>query len=191
MTTRKEVYAAIDSELAYAEARWRHSCTEAGIEYRPDDTKLVEEWLMFILGYYHDAVSAAAHKPGPASSLEIMRKLAALCVRCMTIHGGYRRGLAGSEMYSMPGPLTLPLVYGLIDGERTYQDRLPLSRTDGKKRTPCGYLCMFYTYLNRAINGWTENPGDNEALRNISKLAGIAVHCMEDHGAPMRPPFTP
>jgi hypothetical protein len=77
-------------------------------------------------------------------------------------------------------------VYKLIDGEREYQDQLPPSRTDGKPRSVGDYLTMFRHYLNKADEAWTDNPGDWQALDVVRKLGGIAVHCMEDHGAPPR-----
>ena len=78
------------------------------------------------------------------------------------------------------------LVYRLIDGERAYQDKLPPARTDGQPRTVGDYLTMFQYYLDKAAEAWVMNPGDQPALDVVRKLAGIAVHCMEDHGAPAR-----
>lgn len=77
-------------------------------------------------------------------------------------------------------------VYELIDGERSYQDTLPPSRTNGAPRTVGDYLTMMATYFRRAQDDWTNNSGDEQALDEIRKIAGIAVHCMEDHGAPER-----
>jgi len=77
-------------------------------------------------------------------------------------------------------------VYTLIDGERDYQDRLPANRTDGEPRTVGDYLTMLQHYLNEAQRQWVMNAGSQEALDVIRKIAGIAVHCMEDHGAPPR-----
>lgn len=77
-------------------------------------------------------------------------------------------------------------VYQLIDSERAYQDKLPSTRTDGQPRTVGDYLTMFQYYLDKAAEAWVMNPGDQSALDVVRKLAGIAVHCMEDHGAPPR-----
>lgn len=77
-------------------------------------------------------------------------------------------------------------VYELIDGERSYQDTLPPSRTDGVPHTVGDYLVMLDCYLRRAKDDWTNNAGNEQALDEIRKIAGIAVHCMEDHGAPAR-----
>lgn len=77
-------------------------------------------------------------------------------------------------------------VYRLIDGERDYQNALGPDRTDGAPRTVGDYLTMMQHYLAKATEAWVMNPGDQEALDVVRKLGGIAVHCMEDHGAPER-----
>jgi len=77
-------------------------------------------------------------------------------------------------------------VYKLIDGERNYQETLPASRTDGRQHTAGEFLVMLQHYVNKAVEAWTLNAGDEAALDQIRKCAGICVHCMEDHGAPPR-----
>lgn len=77
-------------------------------------------------------------------------------------------------------------VYDALDGERDYQDSLPPNRTDGVSRTVGDYLTMLATYLRKAQDEWTNNAGDEQALEQIRKIGDIAVHCMEDHGAPTR-----
>jgi hypothetical protein len=84
-------------------------------------------------------------------------------------------------------------VYRAIDGERDYQDWLGSDRSDGMPRSVGDYLTLLRAYLAKADAAWTDNPGDRPALHVIRKIAGIAVHCMEDHGAPPReaPPVNP
>lgn len=77
-------------------------------------------------------------------------------------------------------------VYKLIDGERDYQDSLGANRTDGRQHSVGEYLVMLDTYLRRAFDAWTGNPGDSAALDEVRKIAGIAVHCMEDYDTPSR-----
>lgn len=77
-------------------------------------------------------------------------------------------------------------VYKLIDGERDYQDILPETRTDGNQRSVGDYITMMGYYYNKMVEAWTQNPGDEQALDVMRKIGGIAVHCMEDHGAPAR-----
>ena len=45
---------------------------------------------------------------------------------------------------------------------------------------------MLSSYIRRAQDEWTDNAGDQAALEVVRKIAGIAVHCMEDNGAPGR-----
>lgn len=77
-------------------------------------------------------------------------------------------------------------VYRAIDRERDYQDLLPPSRTDGMPRTVGDYITMIQYYLAEATKAWVMNPGDEQALDVIRKIAGISVHCMEDHGVVQR-----
>lgn len=77
-------------------------------------------------------------------------------------------------------------VYDAIDSERAYQEALQknTARSDGKQRSVGDYLTMLRRYMQQADERWCDNPGDDQALDTVRKIAGIAVHCMEDHGAP-------
>jgi hypothetical protein len=77
-------------------------------------------------------------------------------------------------------------VYHAIDTERDYQDTLPPNRTDGEPRTVGDYITMLQYYQAQLVAGWTMSTGNDVALQIMRKIAGIAVHCMEDHGAPER-----
>ena len=77
-------------------------------------------------------------------------------------------------------------VYDAVNSERDYQDRLGSDRTDGRNRTVGDYITMLQHYQGALVDAWTLNPGDEQALEVMRKIAGIAVHCMEDHGAPHR-----
>jgi hypothetical protein len=77
-------------------------------------------------------------------------------------------------------------VYSTIDGERDYQDNLPSHRTDGSDHTVGDYLVMLDSYLGKAKDAWTFNPGTVASLKQIRKIAAIAVRCMEEHGAEPR-----
>lgn len=79
-------------------------------------------------------------------------------------------------------------VYRAIDTERDYQDNLGSDRTDHSTKTVGDYLTMLRHYLDEATHAWTLNKGNGPALHSIRKVAGIAVRCMEEHGAPKREP---
>ena len=78
--------------------------------------------------------------------------------------------------------MTRQEVYTVIDSERDYQD----IRWTGHQHEVAGYITMLQHYQAKLVAGWTENAGDGAALDIMRKIAGIAVHCMEVHGAPMR-----
>lgn len=203
---RHEVFALIDGEREYQGDRWRHTCALDNVPYTPDETKRVEEWLSFIYGYFQDAMQVASHVAGPLAALDVIRKLAGLCVACMEANG-----IVWRNQDCTMNPVKRKLVYRAINGERNYQDLLGPDRTDTAiipdgpgpyqksppslrktvvtQRTPHGELILFETYLRRAFDAWTDNPGNEPALDVIRKLAAICVRCMEHHGAPARVPF--
>ncbi|MEY4723362.1 MAG: hypothetical protein RLZZ324_875 [Candidatus Parcubacteria bacterium] len=90
------------------------------------------------------------------------------------------------------GKATRQEVYEAIDGEREYQDSCiahdPTRHETGpdSNHSVGAYLTMLAEYVRKAQQEWTDKAGHGPALEVIRKVAGIAVHCMEDHGAPKR-----
>lgn len=106
-------------------------------------------------------------------------------------------GLSGPEsmLAWLAGPTLRPQnnrsiarqqVYLAIDGEREYQDSLPRTRTDGSAKGVGDYLTLISRYHRKAEDDWSDTAGNDAALHQIRKIAAIAVHCLEDHGAPLR-----
>lgn len=80
-------------------------------------------------------------------------------------------------------------VYEAIDGERLYQDRMwAASGASADGVLSIGeQILLIEEYVTKARALWAvENRPELGALDMIRKIAGIAVHCMEDHGAPPR-----
>ena len=75
-------------------------------------------------------------------------------------------------------------VYAAIDGERDYQDKQ--WKGPDHQHEVGAYITMLTYYVQKAQEAWTVKSGDYDALHVIRKIAGIAVHCMEEHGAPKR-----
>jgi hypothetical protein len=81
-------------------------------------------------------------------------------------------------------------VYAAIDTERDYQDRrwpspfilgVPNPMSIGE------FILLIEEYTEKARVEWaTEKKPEDRALHFIRKVAGIAVNCMEQHGAPKR-----
>lgn len=82
--SRAEVYLRIDSERAYQGTRWG------------DKIHSVPEWLVYIRNYMNEAegiLSREADEVAVPKSLEIMRKLAGMCVCALEQHGcNFRKG---------------------------------------------------------------------------------------------------
>jgi len=88
-------------------------------------------------------------------------------------------------------------VYEVIDGEREYQDRVwrennpssPETALDGTAR-PLSIgedILLIEEYIAKARALWScEKRPELGALNILRKIAGIAVRCMETHGAPPR-----
>lgn len=184
-TSRDDVYAAIMSERIHQEKRIAES-------YNPRDTEefldnhQVGDYLSFIRDYQRQADNDNCRIWGVErieTVLTSIRKIGALAFACMEQHGAVPRFDAPAEALSSCDFLT---VKDVVDQERQYQDELPEDRTDGLFRSLGDYLTMLDTYVRKAADAWTNNAGVFEALEVVRKIAGICVHCMEDHGAPLR-----
>lgn len=81
-------------------------------------------------------------------------------------------------------------VYAAIDTERAYQDRLwPAPEVGGipNPMTIGEFVLLLEEYAARARKAWAEEKKPEMiALGIVRKVAGIAVNCMEQHGAPHR-----
>jgi len=79
-------------------------------------------------------------------------------------------------------------VYDAIDSERDYQAALESDsgRCCGRTKTVGDYGLLLHRYMAQLDIAFSDNAGDDQALNVIRKIAGIAVHCMEDCGAPHR-----
>jgi hypothetical protein len=88
-------------------------------------------------------------------------------------------------------PLTRKEVYALIDGERDYQDsrwNAATTITEGQHTTG-EFLVFMKDYLDEAFKQLSrqgEPKASQDALGTIRKVAGLAVACMEQNGAPPR-----
>jgi len=74
-------------------------------------------------------------------------------------------------------------VYAAIDSERAYQDTLV--RNDVLDQSPMEQLALIEYICAQMKADWYNNPGYPK-LDYVRKIAGIAVRCMEMHGAPQR-----
>jgi len=80
---RRDVYKRIDGERDYQDLRWNSNLREGDV---PDEDKPVSEWLNYIEFHLLKAKNANYHLNKDASLAEL-RKVAALAVRAMEIHG--------------------------------------------------------------------------------------------------------
>ena len=93
MITRAEVYAAIDSERDYQDKRWGETLSGG----RPPTAeqlagfRTVDEYALYIVGYAHKLLDNAATFAVTKDKLDIIRKVAGLCVACMEEHGAPKR----------------------------------------------------------------------------------------------------
>lgn len=88
MTTRFEVYAAIDGERDY-QKKWEDpELTDSGGKHS------TTEFLIYIRDYVEEALHIGCREPDPVAEpkmLNSMRKIAALAVCCMEQHGAPKR----------------------------------------------------------------------------------------------------
>lgn len=87
-------------------------------------------------------------------------------------------------------------VYAAIDTERAYQDKQwPSAEWSGDNNVSPNalsigeFILLMEEYASQARYSWTrEKRPEMNALNIVRKIAGIAVNCMEQHGAPKRIP---
>jgi len=93
MTTRQEVYAAIDSEREYQDKLWGHSLSgdRPSTELQPGGTRTVDEFSLYIIGYANDLLVNGSHFADEKDKLDIIRKISGLGVACMEQHGAPTR----------------------------------------------------------------------------------------------------
>ncbi len=81
-------------------------------------------------------------------------------------------------------------VYEAIDSEREYQDSLWPDHggaLTGNPLTIGEFVLLLQEYVSQARGEWTIEPKPEiNTLNVMRKIAGIAVNCMEQHGAPKR-----
>lgn len=93
MTSREEVYAALDSERNYQDSRWGGTLSgdrEPFAGQKAGD-RTVDEFILYIAGYTGDLVQNASHFADTQSKLDIVRKVGALCVATLEQHGAPKR----------------------------------------------------------------------------------------------------
>lgn len=91
MIERERVYDVIDGERAYQDAM------KVGPDGRTDGRqKSVGDYLTLIRVYSAKADAAYSGSPGDVPSLHEIRKIAAIAVQCMEVHGAHPR-LSDSE----------------------------------------------------------------------------------------------
>jgi len=84
MTSREEVYQAIDSERDYQDSRWNENTTTSGGYHSP------AEWLVYMQDYLREAFSQASRHADPESRVMVMntlRKITAMGVAAMEQNG--------------------------------------------------------------------------------------------------------
>lgn len=91
--TRQQVYDAIDSERDYQNLKWGNTLSgdRKPTDEQPAGSRTVDEFALYIVGYGHKLLDNASSFSYTNDKLEIMRKIAALCVACMEQHGAPKR----------------------------------------------------------------------------------------------------
>lgn len=85
---RSEVYSVIDSERDYQDELWGDTLSGN----RPGNgERSIDEFAVYIDGYTDDLVWLASHFSDGNQKLDVIRKIAGLCVACMEQHGAPMR----------------------------------------------------------------------------------------------------
>jgi len=88
MSTREEVYKAIDSERDYQESRWNKDTTVS------ENIHSFEDWIMYMEDYLAEAkhlLSREARQDADPQCCNIMRKVVSMGVNALEQHGAPHR----------------------------------------------------------------------------------------------------
>lgn len=82
-------------------------------------------------------------------------------------------------------------VYQAIDSERDYQDKKwgsfsSMGRPGHGERTVDEFVLYIHGYTSKLVDIAVISNKPEEVLDFVRKVAGLCVHCMEQHGAPKR-----
>lgn len=81
---REEVYETIDRERAHQDSFWGKSASDG----RPGHgERSIDEFATYVAGYSAELTRVCSKGPKKYAKLDIIRKIAALCVQCMEQHG--------------------------------------------------------------------------------------------------------
>jgi hypothetical protein len=84
MASRGQAYNAIDSERDYQDSKWGHASSSG----KPGNgERTLDEFILYIFGYSQKAVEVGSTVAQPTPKLEVIRKVAGLCVAAMEQHG--------------------------------------------------------------------------------------------------------
>jgi hypothetical protein len=87
-TSRRLVYKAIDTERDYQDTKWGNTLSGG----RPGNgDRSVDEFALYISGYSNKLIAFASEFADTETKLNIIRKIAGLCVVCMEQHGAPKR----------------------------------------------------------------------------------------------------
>ncbi len=80
-----------------------------------------------------------------------------------------------------------PSVIAAIDSELQYQNDLPFARGEKPRADEidhgvAGQLVTLERYTRKAMDAWTDNAGEDEALHMLRKIAGIATRALLLYG---------
>lgn len=85
---REEAYRVIDGERDYQDARYGTTASSG----RPGNgSRTLDEYALYIEGYSRKLADIASTEINPNGKLDLVRKVAALCVACMEEHGAVER----------------------------------------------------------------------------------------------------
>ena len=94
MTSRKIVYAAIDTERDYQDSRWNADTTASSGRHT------VTEWIVFMEDYLREMKTQVSRNADPSATIQAlhtMRKVVAMGVACMEQNGALPRQSIGES----------------------------------------------------------------------------------------------
>jgi hypothetical protein len=177
-STRDEVYVAVRVLAESVEATYKEECAQRKLQHVPLFNWETSEFIRTLLAL--DQTLITLPSVDPRTQINVIQCMATWGVLCMKNRGCCARDVnSGDAGVFYEAPLSDARIEAIIDTERQYQTEMWPSATP---TSVSGQILLIRRYMDKVVEAWADNPGNEYALDMLRKVVGLTVCCLEDHG---------